>query len=52
MKKYTRSEKTEVLTPEQHDRAQEELAKVGKTSARELSQEERKEFDAALHSSK
>lgn len=48
MKKYTRTEKAEVLSPEQHKVAQDELEKVGKTSASELSDEERNRFDSAL----
>lgn len=50
IRKFTKSEKTEVLSPEQHKVAQETLEKVGKTSASQLSDEERKKLDAALHS--
>ncbi len=49
MTRYTNSEsKPEVLSPEQHDAAQDALNKMGKTSAADLSEEQRKDFTDSL----
>lgn len=41
MRKFTKAEKAEVLSPEAHKAAQEALRKLGKTSARDLTDDER-----------
>lgn len=48
MKKYTRVEASEVLSPKQHDDIEEELRRLGKTSATELSSSERKNLRTLL----
>ncbi len=49
--KYTKTEgQAKVLSPEAHKHAEKELHKQGKTSASELSQEEREQFNIAVHS--
>lgn len=42
MQKFTQAEQAEVLTPEEHKNVEEGLHSLGKTSARDLSDEERK----------
>jgi hypothetical protein len=42
MTKYTGVEKAEVLSPAQHKVAQDTLRSMGKTSAKELTEDERK----------
>lgn len=48
MKKYQKVEKTEVVSPEGHDRIEEELHKIGKTSAVSLTPFERRQVTDAL----
>lgn len=48
MRKFTRSEKTEVLSPEAHKKIEDELHKLGKTSAQGLSKEEREKLADGL----
>jgi hypothetical protein len=43
MKKYADTEKVVVVTPEEHQKIQEGLNKFGKTSASELTEEERRQ---------
>lgn len=43
-RKHTQAEKIEVLSPEEHKQVQEELHFLGKTSARDLSEEDRQEI--------
>lgn len=42
-KKYQKVEKSDVLSPAEHKQVEENLHKVGKTSARDLNDEERAE---------
>lgn len=42
--KYTATEKAEVLSPEKHRTVEAELHRIGKTSARDLTDEERQKF--------
>lgn len=42
MRKYQSVEKVEVLPPDEHDRIERELHRLGKTSARELDSDERR----------
>ncbi|WP_156027828.1 hypothetical protein [Candidatus Solirubrobacter pratensis] len=44
MRKYTGTEKTEVLTPDEHRQAGDALREMGKTSARDLTEAERLRF--------
>ncbi len=49
MKKYTNAEsKPQVLSPEQHQAAQDTLHKMGKTSAQDLSASERADLRVSL----
>lgn len=48
MLKYTNSESHQVLTPQQHLAAEEELHRLGKTSARDLTDAERESFRVSL----
>jgi hypothetical protein len=48
--KFTRAEEAEVLSPNQHKAAQDELHRLGKTSARGLSEFERQSLKIALES--
>lgn len=49
--KYTNTEgQAKVLSPEAHKRVEKMLHKQGKTSADELTEREREEFIAAVHS--
>lgn len=50
MKKFTKAEGVEVLTPQEHEKAEEELRRIGKTSAAALSESERRTFETALRS--
>lgn len=43
-RKYQRAEKEEVLSPEQHKKVEAKLHELGKTSATELTEEERDSF--------
>lgn len=43
--KYQKVERVEVETQDEHDRISRELNRLGKTSARELTDEERKVLD-------
>ncbi len=47
MRKYTASENVEVLSPAQHQAVGDSLQKMGKQSAAELSEEERKALSEA-----
>jgi hypothetical protein len=48
MRKYTKSEGHSVLTPQQHQAAEDELRRLGKTSARDLTDEQRESFRVSL----
>jgi hypothetical protein len=48
MRKYQSVEKTQVLSPEEQTKVSENLHKLGKTSARGLTDEERAAFKTAL----
>ena len=43
MKKYTKAESAQVLSPAQHKEVEKELKKLGKSSAAELTDEEREQ---------
>lgn len=47
-KKYQKVEKSDVLSPQEHDQLQENLKKVGKTSARDLNDDERRQVLDAI----
>lgn len=47
-KKYQKVEQSDVLSPQEHDQIQENLKKVGKTSARDLDEQERQQVLGAL----
>lgn len=52
MRKYTRTESApEVISPEAHSAIQKELTKLGKTSARDLSDRQRESFRLAVDES-
>lgn len=49
--KYTKTEgDAKVLSPSAHKAASEQLRKQGKSSAKELSEQEREDFNLAVHS--
>jgi hypothetical protein len=45
MRKFTNAEKVEVVSPEGHQAIEDELKKIGKTSAANLTDEEREQVD-------
>jgi hypothetical protein len=47
-RKYQKVEKTDVVSPEGHDRIADALEKIGKTSAADLNEDERKQVSEAL----
>jgi len=53
MRKYTGVEKTEVLSPEDHEKISSTLQRVGKTSVKEMTEEEKNSLNISLedHSS-
>lgn len=48
MKKYQKVERADILSPQEHDTVEQELRKVGKTSMRNLDEDERKQVTDAL----
>lgn len=48
MRKYQSAEKAQVLSPQEQTKVSENLHKLGKTSARDLSDEERAALKTAL----
>lgn len=47
-RKYQKVENQEVLSPEQHDKISKSLKKVGKTSMRDLDEDQRRQVSDAL----
>jgi hypothetical protein len=47
-KKYQKVERSEVVSPEGHDTIERELVRLGKTSAVDLSEDERRQVTDAL----
>lgn len=50
--KYTKAESSQVLSPEQHKAVESELHGIGKTSAQELDEEQRKALNESIDNSK
>lgn len=51
-RKFTGVEKSEILSPDQHRAVEDELHRLGKTSAKDLSVEERESLNIALDEQK
>lgn len=48
MRKYTKAESSDVLSPEQHKAVEGELHRIGKTSAQELTEDERQALNNTI----